>query len=388
MSVRVDPDLLKDVARYGGVTINKCFNCGNCTAICPHSEGYDTFPRKLIRYAQVGVTDRLVGSKDLWICHYCGECSDTCPREAEPGEFMAAARRYAISHNDPTGLSQLLYTSPAANLVAFVTVTALLGFFLLRNTGPISGRFFEFIPGKTIHDVGIVVGLVALAVMLAGAIRMARGVIASPEFVNGLASREGHGTRLVRGIEAVLAEVFAQKRYRVCASEQTSPWYLSRWFSHWAILWGFMSLLFATTWDYLDRLPDGTLVPLYYPPRLVGTIGGLLFLYGTGMALWQRLTGTTKYAKDSAVSDWVLISYLFLLAVTGFVLEVLVYTAPATVVGNLILLVHTIMAFELVLMLPFSKLAHVVYRSLALFLHAYKGAGVPVSQTVPQFRAA
>ena len=181
MSVRVDPDLLKDVARYGGVTINKCFNCGNCTAICPHSEGYDTFPRKLIRYAQVGVTDRLVASKDLWICHYCGECSDTCPREAEPGEFMAAARRYAISHNDPTGLSRLLYTSPAANLVAFVAVTALFAFFLLRDAGPDQRwKFFEFIPGKTIHDVGIVVGLVALAVMLAGAIRMARGVIASP----------------------------------------------------------------------------------------------------------------------------------------------------------------------------------------------------------------
>lgn len=262
MSVRVDPNLLKDVAQYGGATIAKCFNCGNCTVICPHSEGYDTFPRKLIRFAQVGVTERLVTSKDLWVRHCCGECSDTCLREAEPGEFMAAARRYAISHNDPTGLSRLLYTSPAANLVAFVAVTALLAFFLLCDPGPITGKFFEFIPGKTIHDVGIVVGLLALAVMLAGAIRMGRGVIASPEFANGLASPESHGTRLVRGIEAVLTEVFAQKRYRVCASEQTSPWYVSRWFPHWAILWEFMGLLFATTWDYLDSLPDGTLVPL------------------------------------------------------------------------------------------------------------------------------
>jgi ferredoxin/nitrate reductase gamma subunit len=383
MSLRVDPDLLQDVARYGGVTINKCFNCGNCTAICPHSEGYDTFPRKLIRYAQVGVTDRLVGSKDLWICTYCGECSDTCPREAEPGEFMAAARRYAISRNDPTGLSRLLYTSPAASLVAFLAVTALLAFFLLRDAGPMTGRFFEFIPGKAIHDVGVVVGLVALAVILVGAIRMARGVVASPEFGNGLANPEGQGTRLARAIGAVLMEVFSQKRYRECASEKTGPWYLSRWFAHWAIFWGFMGLLFATTWDYLDTLPDGSLVPLYYPPRLVGTIAGLLFLYGTGAALWQRLTGTTKYAKDSAVSDWALIFYLFLLAATGFVLEILAYAAPATGAGNVILLVHIILAFELVLMLPFSKLAHAVYRSLAVFLHAYKGAGVPVREAVP-----
>ena len=73
---------------------------------------------------------------------------------------------------------------------------------------------------------------------------------------------------------------------------------------------------------------------------------------------------------------------------TGFILEILAYAAPATVVGNAILLIHTILALELVLMLPFSKLAHAVYRSLALFLHAYKGAGVPVSQAVPQPHAA
>jgi len=366
----------------------KCFNCGNCTAICPHSEGYDTFPRKLIRYAQMGVTPRLVTSKDLWVCHYCGECSDTCPREAQPGEFMAAARRYAISHNDPTGLSRLLYTSPAANLVAFVAVTALLTYLLLRDAGPITGKFFEFIPGGTIHDVGIVVGLISVAVILVGVIRMARGVMATPEFANGLATAEGHGARFARAINEVFSEVFVQKRYRVCASEQTGTWYLNRWFIHWAILWGFMALLFATTWDYLDALPDGSFVPLHYPPRLVGTIGGLLFLYGTGMALWQRLRPTSKYSKDSALSDWVLILYLFLLAVTGLVLEILVYAAPATAVGNVILLAHTILAFELILMLPFSKLAHVVYRSVALFLHGYKGAGVPVPEAAPQLRSA
>jgi ferredoxin/nitrate reductase gamma subunit len=388
MSARVSPNLLRDIARYGGATIEKCFNCGNCTAVCPHSEGVDTFPRKLIRYAQLGVTSRMVASKDIWVCHYCGECSETCPREAQPGEFMAAARRYAISRNDPTRLSTLLYTSPAANLVALLLTTALLGFFLLRDAGPIGGRFFEFVSGKAVHDVGIVVGLISMAVMAVGAFRMARGVILSPEFASGLSTPEGHGARFVRGIAEVLSEVFYQKRYRVCGSEQTAVWYLSRWFSHWAILWGFMFCLFATTWAYLDHLPDGTHVPLYYPSRLSGTIGGLLLLYGTALALWQRFRPSTSYAKDSALADWVLLLYLFLLAITGFILTILVYVAPATVFGNIVFLAHTIMAFQLILMLPFSKLAHVVYRSLALFLHAYKGVGVTVPETVPQLRSA
>ena len=64
----------------------------------------------MIRYAQVGMRTELLSSKELWTCDHCGLCSDSCPTEADPGEFMAAARRYAIASYDPTGLAQILYT--------------------------------------------------------------------------------------------------------------------------------------------------------------------------------------------------------------------------------------------------------------------------------------
>ena len=53
----------------------------------------------------VGMRDRLAASREVWLCYYCGECSETCPRQAEPGEFMASARRYFISTWDLTTLS-------------------------------------------------------------------------------------------------------------------------------------------------------------------------------------------------------------------------------------------------------------------------------------------
>ena len=70
------------------------------------------FPRKLIRLAQVGLTDDLVGSKELWTCYGCGLCTDRCPQEADPGEFMGTARRYAIAHYDKSGIARVLYTKP------------------------------------------------------------------------------------------------------------------------------------------------------------------------------------------------------------------------------------------------------------------------------------
>ena len=145
MGYRVDPAFLSELVRYGAKDIDACFNCGNCTAICPHSEGSDSFPRRLIRFGQVGLRDALAGSKELWICYYCGECSDSCPREAEPGEFMAAARRYAIASNDVTGIGRLLYSSVLGGVAVFLIVTALLLWYLLAGAGPVNGRFFEFI---------------------------------------------------------------------------------------------------------------------------------------------------------------------------------------------------------------------------------------------------
>jgi len=91
VSVIVDHTLLPALKQFGAFDVGACFNCGNCTAVCPLSKDDTTFPRKIIRYAQVGMRDSLLSSKELWTCYACGECSETCPRQAEPSEFMAAA---------------------------------------------------------------------------------------------------------------------------------------------------------------------------------------------------------------------------------------------------------------------------------------------------------
>ena len=170
MSTRVDPTFLGKLEKYGAFDITACFNCGNCTAVCPLSKGSDGFPRKVIRYGQIGARDRLLGSKEVWQCYYCGECSDTCPRQAEPGEFMAAARRYAIACSDPTGISRLLYTSRSFSVAFLVALTVLLGVLLLSGHGPMASsapRLFKF--GQTegflsyelVHNLGLLVIVVA-----------------------------------------------------------------------------------------------------------------------------------------------------------------------------------------------------------------------------------
>jgi len=82
MTAIVDAGLLTDIKRYGAADVSACFSCGTCTATCPLVTDDATFPRRLIRLAQVGLKDQLLASKELWTCYACGECSETCPTQA------------------------------------------------------------------------------------------------------------------------------------------------------------------------------------------------------------------------------------------------------------------------------------------------------------------
>ena len=42
----------------------------------------------MLRASVLGLNDRIISSSDPWLCYYCGECNETCPKEANPGELM------------------------------------------------------------------------------------------------------------------------------------------------------------------------------------------------------------------------------------------------------------------------------------------------------------
>ena len=124
MEYRTNPDLAADISRFqdAGLNISKCFNCGTCTAVCGHAEAERSFPRRMIRFAQVGLEGHLLESLEPWLCYYCGQCSTTCPREAMPGEMMMTLRRWLTSRYDWTGVSRRLYLSTAWEVGMLSTV--------------------------------------------------------------------------------------------------------------------------------------------------------------------------------------------------------------------------------------------------------------------------
>jgi ferredoxin len=377
----VDLGLYPELQRYGARDISACFSCGTCTASCPLSQTDSTFPRRIIRYAQVGMKDALLTSKELWSCYQCGECAETCPTQADPSEFMAAARRYAIASYDRTRIARTMYTRPILGTAFAVFVALFFALFMYSAHGPQSGEslaIFNFIPEELIHNTGIVVMILVTLAGLSGVASMARGI----------ARREGVGWRSLVGSRAGLArsvraawaavalESLGQARFRTDCEADAVPvaWYRRRWLLHAVTVWGFLGLFGATLLDYGLALAGikatGTPVPIWYPVRLLGTVAGVLLVYGVTSLIVDRYRAANRSVSRSTTADWMLLGLLWVTGLTGFILELALYLPNAPWWGYWVFLVHVAVAMELMLLAPFMKLAHAVYRPVALFFVA------------------
>jgi NADPH-dependent glutamate synthase beta subunit-like oxidoreductase len=80
-----------------GESINRCFDCGTCTAICPVSEsgkGFD--PRKILHMIKMGLKDQILGSPFPWHCTHCDACASVCPQGVRFSRLIDVLRETAV----------------------------------------------------------------------------------------------------------------------------------------------------------------------------------------------------------------------------------------------------------------------------------------------------
>jgi ferredoxin/nitrate reductase gamma subunit len=363
MAVTVNPSLLRDIKRHGAFDVSACFHCGNCTAVCPLSDEAGNFPRRMIRLGQIGDRERLLDSPETWLCYYCGECSDTCPREAEPGEYMAAIRRYAIAAAEPTGIGRWMYGSALGLIIITALFGAVLGALLVgvRGSSEVKHVLFGLVPYGTVHNVGVGVGILTVLSMAISVMRVLR------RFLKGVGKLPV--STYVAAVRSTVAELATMKRHRDETPVAGEPWYRNAASVHLAIMWGFVALFVATALDYIfiTLLPLG--ITTFWPARIIGTIGGVVMMAGVTAAIVRRLQKVEKNVARTDPMDWWLLWVLWILGITGFWLEIAVTLRASNLMNDLVLLVHAALAMELILLVTFTKFAHVIYRPIALFAY-------------------
>ena len=368
---KINPDFAEEIKKYGAKDFNACFNCGNCTAVCGLTDKNANFPRIFIRYGMLGQHEEILKSKELWLCYACGECSLNCPRQAAPGDYMSAIRRYAIANYEPTGLTKHIFKSNPFSIFITLILAVILGFFLLtiKPDQIISRWLFEYIPYEVIHNMGLVIFSLTGLSMAWGIFTLIRKI--SKDKIKD----DKDKTSFWSTTKKVVEELGTMKRYRKCDSEEESHWktkpeYVKPWFVHWSIMWGFLGLLLATILDFIFKDPSTS---IWLPSRILGTIAGLLMMYGSSLAIYYRKIKVTRSYKETKLADWMLLTFLWIAGFTGFWLEVSVGFAAENLFNQIIFLLHTIISMELVLLFAFSKFAHAIYRPIALWYYFNKG---------------
>jgi ferredoxin len=381
MSTRVDPSLLDEIKVYGAVNPEACFNCGNCTAICPLADDEHPFPRGTVRLLQMGLRDRLLESTDPWLCYYCGDCTRTCPKGAEPAETMMAARRWLTAQYDQSGLGVKLYTSERAvfrlivryvllTLIVFVIYHLITGFDRIVTDRV---KLNTFAPVMLVWAF-VLVHFALLAVRLAtNARNMVRRTMRSTTETVSIPF-----SVYAREFKEFVVHFLTQKRW--CDCNETDH---SRWLKHILLVSGYVTMLVLVVpllwWFQTDNI-----YPLYHPQRWLGYYATIALIYGASEILIGRYRKREEIHRFSHPTDWLFPSFILVGAVTGILVHSFRYAGWAWPT-YIIYVIHLMAMFAMLdTEVGIGKWTHLVYRPLALYLEAVKRRAQELERVAPQ----
>lgn len=344
---KINPKFTDELKKYGAFDTNACYNCGQCTAVCSLSTEEDSFPREMVRFSVLGLEENLKTSLKPWLCYYCGECSETCPRQAFPGELMMTLRRWLTAKYDWTHLSGLLYKSLPVTITFFVlAIVAVFGF----------SSYEKFDVGKIMH-----LGHIFEMVSIAGVFT----VILLPNII-----RMWYFTIIKAGVKVkfvsyfkkfweLLLHMFTQKRALGCDDNQV------RWFEHLILVIGYLSLLFTTV--VLDWFGTKSEFIIW-----LGYIESAVIFIVTFIFMYERVKKSRELSRHAHPSDWFFVIWLFLMGLTAFFVRI--FIDADLINGNLwMYLIHlTILVQWALIIVPFGKWTHFLYRSFAMYFDALK----------------
>ena len=381
MSYRADPDLLYELKEYGAVNIESCFNCGNCTAICPLTSDEHPFPRNMVRLVQLGLKDRMIESTDPWLCYYCGECTQTCPREAEPAETMMAIRRWLTAQYDRSGHAGKLYTSERAVLVTILRATLVtLAFFLALHLLNIASIVTDRVALNSFAPVYWVWGFVLLHFVYLG-IKVIRNtlnmtnLVLRPKLKTGAIPIDAY----ISALKVLLINLFTQRRWRDCEGE--NRW----WVRHLLLMTGYAIMLILVV-ILLPFFQTENIYPLYHPQRWLGYYATIVMIWiSLDMLIFRRRKGDEMH-RFSQPTDWMFPLFLLIGAVTGILVNIFRYLGAENAIWAwptyIIYIIHVVAMISMLdSEVGIGKWMHLIYRPWAMYLEAVKAKATEKEQT-------
>jgi len=371
---RPDLNFIREVRSAGGADVNKCFQCATCSTVCNLSPADRPFPRKEMLLAQWGQVDRLIYDPDIFLCYQCNDCTTYCPRGARPGDVLAAVRTSIYKRASFPSFMGRALASPAA-LPWLLIVPAVILLACIFALAPQTDGSFDFLTGNVIDynlflphsavDALFVFGNILIFILAAvGFLRFWKGLQAN-----------GHekGLSFLSALLKTIAEILSHGRFNKC--EANKP----RAVGHMLLLFGFIGAMITTgciflfifvphylellglqSWEAFFALP----IELPNPVKFLGAFSGLALMIG-GLLLIGRRMANRDQVGANGYADYLFLWVMFLVGLTGM-LSWLVRLAGVPMLAYISYFAHLLVVFFLLWYMPYSKFAHMFYRTMAL----------------------
>jgi quinone-modifying oxidoreductase subunit QmoC len=161
----------------------------------------------------------------------------------------------------------------------------------------------------------------------------------------------------------VIPTIFKHKKFTECGENQ------DRASAHMMVLYAFIGLFVVTNIFfvvlYVFHIP-GPYSQLN-PVKWLANLSGVALVIGSAMMIKSRLD---KKDQSSTFKDWAIIGLVLALGVTGLMTE-MARLAGSAFISYFMYYLHLISIFMLFIYIPYSKLAHIVYRTVAMAYAEY-----------------
>lgn len=366
-----EPDLqfTMDLIAAGGDDLKKCYQCATCSVACKVSPDNYPFPRKEMIWAQWGLKDKLLNDPDVWLCHQCNDCSVECPRGAKPGDVLKAVRKVVIQTNSKPGFLGKL-VGESSMFVLALGIPAVIVLLILMISGLSFPEGAVKYSAHHLHpkDGFIWLPLVQVIYTATLAFAIISLVMSLKSYWHNLETNNPIPLGMARkGFIPSLLEAFSEilphTTFKECEANNM------RYSAHLLTFWGMIGLAVTTAIvafnvDMLGLLPPSQYGPGTVPIKILGNVSAISFVVGLGIMLFRRLN-VPDQAGGSSYFDWFFLLVICAAGLTGVLTEVARFSGWASA-AYVIYAFHLWFVLTLLLYIPFSKFAHLGYRTIAI----------------------
>jgi quinone-modifying oxidoreductase subunit QmoC len=376
--LKPDLDFIRQVRRDGGDTLKKCYQCATCSVVCELSSADHPFPRRQMMLAQWGLKDALLADPSVWLCHQCQDCATRCPRQAKPGDVLGAIRSYAFQHFAVPSFMGRALASPAALLPLFLVPVMILIALFYRASGGDFGYVFET-AGEVDYARFIPHGILEMLFIGGNILIFAFAAIGLFRFWNNLNNNAGAAQKgFISAFLETAIELIPHGKFSKCTESKPRQW------GHLLMFYGFIGSMATAGIALFSTVLLKELGSPYYldspinfpnPIKILGGASGLAMLVGGWLLISQRLKGRPE-VRSSGYNDWLFLIIISLVGLTGMGTWLL-RLAEIPIVAYPIYFIHLTLVFFLLWYAPYSKFAHMFYRTLALTYAKSAGMDLP-----------